>query len=453
MASTDDGHQLALQLHDVGRRLTELLEGALEGDVTAEGARLVIQELATGVEELRVAEEELTVQAEQLAISHLAIDAERERYARLFDFAPDAYVETDPHGKILEANAAAQQLLGVPIRFLSGKLVQSFLPPDDIRAVRRALTQLREVEAPSSLELAVVPRSLPPVPVEARLASHFDPAIGDEGEHRVLWLLRDLSQRVKLDREIRQLHADVDLLAALAEVNHLVAGTEHPVDPMLAGLVELATTACAGTSAGISLVDSRGRVAARAVSDAVAAELCELQLSGQGPAVLVLRDGMPRLDEAGELQQWPALTDAMARHQVDWILSHPIGALDGDRAGVFNLYGRGSPSGAQRSVQLLADHAAGVISNGLLFTSATELARQLATALESRGVIDQAKGVLMALQGCDADAAFDILRRASQRENRKLRTIAEEIVERARAGGRPPAPVPVRRGADQSPSG
>ena len=63
------------------------------------------------------------------------------------------------------------------------------------------------------------------------------------------------------------------------------------------------------------------------------------------------------------------------------------------------------------------------------------------TALESRGVIEQAKGILMASSGCDAEKAFDILRRASQRENRKLHTIAEEVVQRTMrdggVGGRP----------------
>ena len=51
------------------------------------------------------------------------------------------------------------------------------------------------------------------------------------------------------------------------------------------------------------------------------------------------------------------------------------------------------------------------------------------TALASRGVIEQAKGILMAAQRCSAEEAFDLLRRASQRENRKLRDIATQIVE------------------------
>ena len=50
-------------------------------------------------------------------------------------------------------------------------------------------------------------------------------------------------------------------------------------------------------------------------------------------------------------------------------------------------------------------------------------------AMESRAVIEQAKGVLMAQQGIDAEQAFEVLRGASQRYNRKLRDIARGIVD------------------------
>lgn len=54
-----------------------------------------------------------------------------------------------------------------------------------------------------------------------------------------------------------------------------------------------------------------------------------------------------------------------------------------------------------------------------------------------RAVIEQAKGILMGLQRCSADEAFQILARASQRENRKLREVAEELVDKNehRVGG------------------
>ncbi len=58
-----------------------------------------------------------------------------------------------------------------------------------------------------------------------------------------------------------------------------------------------------------------------------------------------------------------------------------------------------------------------------------EQARNMRLAMDSRAVIEQAKGVLMAQRHVDADQAFEILREASQRYNRKLRDIATGIVE------------------------
>ena len=56
---------------------------------------------------------------------------------------------------------------------------------------------------------------------------------------------------------------------------------------------------------------------------------------------------------------------------------------------------------------------------------------QLRQALGTRPVIDQAKGMLIARHGCSPDEAFQMLSAASQRENRKLRDVAEAMVEGA----------------------
>lgn len=60
-----------------------------------------------------------------------------------------------------------------------------------------------------------------------------------------------------------------------------------------------------------------------------------------------------------------------------------------------------------------------------------EEVEQLKLALASRATIEQAKGILMGAERCSADTAFEILKRASQRENVKLRDIAARIVDQA----------------------
>lgn len=65
-----------------------------------------------------------------------------------------------------------------------------------------------------------------------------------------------------------------------------------------------------------------------------------------------------------------------------------------------------------------------------------ELAEQLQQALSSRSIIDQAIGVLMAQERCDAREAFELLRQHSQNNNRKLRDVAADVI--TRLTGHPP---------------
>jgi hypothetical protein len=103
--------------------------------------------------------------------------------------------------------------------------------------------------------------------------------------------------------------------------------------------------------------------------------------------------------------------------------------------------------------RFVARHAAGPAALPLrthdpLRTYDTVIGR-LQARLETLPTIEQAKGIIMARSGVSSDEAFDILRRASQRTNVKLRDLAADIVTRAgRPGGfpRPASPGSPRSG-------
>ncbi len=78
--------------------------------------------------------------------------------------------------------------------------------------------------------------------------------------------------------------------------------------------------------------------------------------------------------------------------------------------------------------ETFAAQASIVVSNAQSYWAAFELSENLAKAMESRAVIEQAKGILMSRLRIDADAAFGVLRERSQASNRKLRDIAADIV-------------------------
>ena len=88
---------------------------------------------------------------------------------------------------------------------------------------------------------------------------------------------------------------------------------------------------------------------------------------------------------------------------------------------------------------MFAGNAAGAVAVAVRLADQTQMSDDLHKALTSRAVIDQATGIIMAQQRCGAAAAFDVLRRASQNRNVKVRDLAAEIVNTV--GGTPQSRV------------
>jgi AmiR/NasT family two-component response regulator len=74
------------------------------------------------------------------------------------------------------------------------------------------------------------------------------------------------------------------------------------------------------------------------------------------------------------------------------------------------------------------------------YQDARDMADNLQAALESRAVIDQAKGILMERYKLTADQAFQLLAGASMQTNTKLRTVAEDLVLTGQLPGTPGGP-------------
>ena len=191
------------------------------------------------------------------------------------------------------------------------------------------------------------------------------------------------------------------------------------------------------TAASITLVE-HDKPKTVAFTDGRAPELDQVQYDARtGPCLEAIRTNQTlRIHSLAEDGRWREFSNAAAERGVRSSLSLPL-TLGEQTFGGLNLYGgeEGSFQEADEEVgALFASYAAAVIANVAAYWSAQELAEHLQRAMESRATIEQAKGILMARQRCSADEAFDILRRASQRENRKLRDIADEMVRRTESG-------------------
>ena len=163
--------------------------------------------------------------------------------------------------------------------------------------------------------------------------------------------------------------------------------------------------------------------------------------TGEGPFLdAVAHRGVEHVT-IGSDTRWPAFVAAASDLGVLATFSVPLGNGEAVIGGL-NLYSQTAErfdEAAQELACAFADQIGVAAATVTRYAEGFELAYQLQRAMESRATIEQAKGILMAAQRCSPQAAFGILVRASQNRNRKLRAIAEEIVER------------YQRGADESP--
>ncbi|MGY2127774.1 GAF and ANTAR domain-containing protein [Blastococcus sp. SYSU DS0617] len=225
--------------------------------------------------------------------------------------------------------------------------------------------------------------------------------------HDVDDLLRDLSRVVLADRALDEVLTDITAIAARG-----VPGAES-----------VSTTL---------LRDDKAFTAAYSGDMALGAD--ELQYAeGYGPCMDAGRGGVVlRIDDTHTEERWPTYVRRVSEQGVRSSLSVPL-PYQGAFIGALNMYSS-RPEAFVSAESLsagrdVAEAIAVAVVNATAHYRVTEQARNLQLAMESRAVIEQAKGVLMAQRRVDADAAFEILRDASQRYNRKLRDIAVGIVE------------------------
>jgi ANTAR domain/GAF domain len=202
--------------------------------------------------------------------------------------------------------------------------------------------------------------------------------------------------------------------------------------------LDVLTTRCVEllgvTSAGILLADSRaGTLTAMAASDERAQLLGQFEVQAdEGPCRDCCRDGTAVLSVAFDdaRGRWPRFAPqavAIGFRSADAL---PL-RLRGEVIGSLNLFQEG-PAGlddaGRRIAQALADAATISIVQQRTLRRAEALAAQLQTALSSRVLIEQAKGVLAERLKVSTDDAFNILRNAARNRNRLLTDLAGDIV-------------------------
>jgi transcriptional regulator with GAF, ATPase, and Fis domain len=188
-------------------------------------------------------------------------------------------------------------------------------------------------------------------------------------------------------------------------------------------------------SVGLLLTDDNGglRIAATSSNRAQMLELFQLQ-NHEGPCLDALAAGAPVVvaDCAAERERWPRFSRLAAAEGMVSVLALPMRAR-GRVIGALNLFGGSHRLATDpRTVlvaQALADVATITLMQQRVHHERDAVTEQLRTALQTRVVIEQAKGALSATLGVDPAQAFEILRRRARDSRRRLVELAEEIVD------------------------
>jgi GAF domain-containing protein len=232
-------------------------------------------------------------------------------------------------------------------------------------------------------------------------------------------------------------HAQNDREALLSRAFVELADTLVDDDDVIELLVRLVThsvTLLAADAAGIVLVDPPGqlRVVASSSEESDWTELMQIQ-ADQGPCVDCVRTGQPVTvtDLDADAGRWPLFTAALAgRSSYRSVHALPL-RLRGQSIGAMNLF-HATPGPLPEADLRLGQALADIATIGILQERAVRrgeiVTEQLQTALNSRIIIEQAKGVLAQSGNLTMETAFDRLRRYSRGHNLLLGDVARRVV-------------------------
>jgi GAF domain-containing protein len=181
------------------------------------------------------------------------------------------------------------------------------------------------------------------------------------------------------------------------------------------------------------LIGDASALKAAAASTERAHDLVSLEAGhGEGPGTACYNSGQPVLNESLIVAggRWPRFAAAASAAGFGIVSSLPI-RRHHETVGVINVLGAGEdPLGATETslAQILAEAAAIAVLQQRALRRSTQTTAQLQRALDSRVLIEQAKGAVAARLGITPEAAFGLLRSFARRHNRSLAEVAGETI-------------------------
>jgi GAF domain-containing protein len=210
------------------------------------------------------------------------------------------------------------------------------------------------------------------------------------------------------------------------------------VEAALRRIVESADALFQVDGSTLMLVDRDQTLRNLSVSHLRAALLEELQVEhGEGPCVDAYHEKQSVwADDLGREERWPQFSPAAARRGLLAVLASPI-PYSNEAVGVVAVFAAEPhpwTDAEREAIVAFTDLAAMLILNAMAATERGKLAVELQGALDSRVVIEQAKGVLVGRHGLTPRQAFERLRGLARDQRRSLAEVAAAVVDAAQQG-------------------
>lgn len=209
--------------------------------------------------------------------------------------------------------------------------------------------------------------------------------------------------------------------------------TDYALDDRLGTVCREIVDVLGVTGAGVMLEGDDGHLRFIAASDGTVRAIEALQIElGDGPCLTAYRTGevvtVAGLDADTRFARFSPRAAAMGMAAIQ---SFPLKSA-GECVGALNLYAAAPQTIDATDTEvglLVADVCTTYIANAQTLAASHKLAGQLQRALDSRVVIEQAKGMLAEQLHVGIDEAFEVLRRHARSNGRKLRDVAGDVVE------------------------
>ena len=225
-----------------------------------------------------------------------------------------------------------------------------------------------------------------------------------------------------------------DLQEGLAGLSRL-ATNRLGLEDLLTRVATFAVKAIPGADgAGLTLLEA-DRADTIVATATFVSEIDDIQYGlGQGPCITAAREGQTVMSGSlGSDPRWRKFGGSVARLGVHSVLSLPLATPDGV-VGAMNVYAHDKHVFDERAAELgeiFAVPAAVAVQNAQVLAQTQRLAAQLQSALETRGVIDRAVGIIMSRTGGTEEEALARLRTLSQNGHHKLAVVARQIIDEA----------------------